>query len=310
VIAVEYFAGAGGFSTGAQAAGVRVAAACNHWKRATESYAANHPGTKVICQDAHLVDPAALPDFSLFLNAPSCQGHSNARGADQPRHDAARATAWCVVDVCELRRPAISITENVPAFLKWKLWPMWKGSMEALGYSITVNHLNAADFGVAQSRPRVFIVAKRGRRAPVVVPPVGMGYQPRTARDVVSLDAGTWSRVKDKVESTQARVAAGRREFGRAPFLISYYGSSKGGHSLDEPIGTITTHDRYAIVRGNEIRMLSVDELREFMGFPPGYVLCGNQKEQVMQLGNAVVPAVARYVVSHVLGNRAVADAA
>ncbi len=41
--AVDLFAGAGGFSEGARAAGVRVLWAANHWPAAVQVHANNHP---------------------------------------------------------------------------------------------------------------------------------------------------------------------------------------------------------------------------------------------------------------------------
>ena len=51
MIAVDLFAGAGGFSTGAVAAGCTVAWAANHWPTAVEWHTANHPETVHACQD-------------------------------------------------------------------------------------------------------------------------------------------------------------------------------------------------------------------------------------------------------------------
>jgi len=299
VIAVDYFAGAGGWSTGATMAGARVAAAVNHWPRAVETHRANHPEAVHHCQDAALLDPAALPAFDVLLASPSCQGHSRARGTDQPRHDASRATAWCVVNAAEVRRPRLVLVENVPDFLRWRLFPAWRAALEALGYQLSINLLNAADFGVPQARLRAFIVATRGRRAPSIVPPTLPSV---AAREIIDLDAGTWSPTAAKVKATQARIEDGRRRFGREPFLIAYYGEGSGkvARSLDRPLGTLTTLDRYAIVRGDEMRMLSVDECRRAMGFPDGYVLTGTRRERMMQLGNAVCPPVARAVVEQV----------
>ncbi|HEY0883298.1 MAG TPA: DNA cytosine methyltransferase, partial [Archangium sp.] len=58
--AVDLFAGAGGWTTGARAAGVRVLMAVNHWPRAVESHAANHPETEHVCQDLALFDHSKL----------------------------------------------------------------------------------------------------------------------------------------------------------------------------------------------------------------------------------------------------------
>jgi len=65
------------------------------------------------------------------------------------------------------------------------------------------------------------------------------------------------------------RVANGRRSCGDR-FIVPYYGSGSGttGRSLDRPLGTITTLDRWAPVDGDRMRMLRADECRAAMDFP------------------------------------------
>jgi DNA (cytosine-5)-methyltransferase 1 len=297
VIAVDYFCGAGGWTTGAMQAGIHVAAAVNHWQRAVDTHSANHPQTRHYCQDAGLLDPRDLPAHDVLIASPSCQGHSRARGKDMARHDASRATAWCVVDVAEVTRPRLILVENVVEMRAWVLYPLWRQALERLGYSLSENVLNAADFGVPQERVRFFAVAVRGKRAPQITPPVGLMREQPCARDILD-EGAAWSPVATprRAKATLDRVDNGRREHGRR-FLFSYYGSTKGGRSVDRPLGTVTTRDRWAIVDGDRMRMLSVEEYRRAMGFPDGYLLTGTQKEQVMQLGNAVVPAVAAEVI-------------
>ena len=72
----------------------------------------------------------------------------------------------------------------------------------------------------------------------------------------------------------------------------------RGGRSLDRPIGTITTRDRWAIVDGDRMRMLSAHECRAAMGFPADYILPDQHRLAVHMLGNAVCPPVARDVIN------------
>lgn len=115
--AIDLFAGWGGFTLGAELAGVRVVWAANHWPRAVEVHAANHPGVEHVCQDLRQADWTALPAFDLLLGGPACQGHSEAGQPARARghvHDAERATAWAVVDCAEATSPRAIVVENVP----------------------------------------------------------------------------------------------------------------------------------------------------------------------------------------------------
>lgn len=136
--AVDLFAGAGGFSTGAIMAGARVDYAANHWPLAVKIHEANHPGTVHACQDLRQANWCELPDHDLLLASPCCQGHSRARGKDTPVHDDSRQTAWAVVDAAEVKRPRFLVVENVEEFKTWKLFPRWKGCLEDLGYSLSL----------------------------------------------------------------------------------------------------------------------------------------------------------------------------
>lgn len=51
--AVDLFAGLGGWTAGAHAAGIRVLWAGNHWRSACDWHALNHPDTAHVCQDLH-----------------------------------------------------------------------------------------------------------------------------------------------------------------------------------------------------------------------------------------------------------------
>lgn len=290
---VDLFSGAGGFSTGARMAGARVLWAANHWPTAVEWHAANHPETLHACQDLQQADFRDAPAHDILLASPACQGHSRARGSDKPHHDGQRATAWAVVTCAEVHRPAAVLVENVPEFADWILYRAWCEAMHALGYAIAPQVIDAADHGVPQHRRRLFIACTRSKH------PVELRIPKRqhtTAADIIDFSAGRWSDITKPGRSpaTLARVAAGRRVHGLR-FVAPYYGSGSGetGRSLHRPLGTITTRDRWAVIDGNRMRMLSADECRAAMGFPAGYRLPTTHKDAVHLLGNAVCPPVA-----------------
>lgn len=294
---VDLFAGAGGTSTGAVMAGARVVAAVNHWSTAVATHAANHPDAAHYCEDAAILDPTKLPAHDILCASPSCTGHTKARGKDQPHHDAARATAWCVIRVAEAQRPRSIVVENVPEMAQWVLYRAWRMALTDLGYRVSEQVIDAADAGVPQHRRRLFVVATRARR-PIVVPQPTASHV--TARECLAFDAGPWTPWQSWCERSRARIVEAQREHG-ADVLVPYYGSETGGRSLDRPIGTLTTVDRYALVRGDRGRMLSVAELLRLSSFPAGYVLTGTRRDRVKQIGNAVPCALAQHVVRTVM---------
>lgn len=291
--AVDLFAGAGGWTTGARAAGVRVVMAINHWPRAVETHAANHPETEHVCQDLALFDHSRLPDHDLFIASPSCVGHTSARGKERRHHDAARATAWCVVDALEAKRPAQFVVENVLEFRdKWQLYPVWRMALSTLGYSVREHVVDASEWGVPQERVRLIITGRLGAEAVQLRTP---GIQGASAHSIIDWGRGEWGPTENRAARTEGCIVDGRARFG-SRFLVPYFGNTKTARSIDRPIGTLTTKDRYAIVDGDRMRMTSVMEAKRGMSFPESYVLTGTATEQKVMLGNAVPPELARHV--------------
>ena len=294
--AIDLFAGAGGFSTGATMAGCEVVWAANHWPAAVQVHANNHPDTLHVCQDLQQADWTQVPAHNLLLASPACQGHSRARGKERAHHDAQRATAWAVVSAAECHEPEAFVVENVPEFAKWALYRAWCASMHALGYALAPMVLDAADHGVAQHRRRLFVVGTRSKHPIVLDLPrrehVGSG-------SLIDFEGGRWSEIHKpgRSPSTLARIAEGRRVCGHR-FLTAYYGNERGGRGLERPVGTITTRDRWAVIDGDRMRMLNVAECRRAMGFPDNYQLPQRAKDAMHMLGNAVVPPVARDVIN------------
>lgn len=301
--AVDLFAGLGGWSTAARSIGIHVAWAANHWPEAVKWHAANHPETDHVCQDLQQANWALVPKHDLFLASPCCQGHTKARGksAGNPEHDASRSTAWAIVSALEYHRTPVAIIENVSEFLKWELYPAWEMAIRALGYQVSPHIVDCADLGVPQNRVRVFIVLTR-TQAPLVLQLQRQEHVPATS--FIDFDAGNWSPIErpGRAEATLRRVANGRRAFGDR-FVMPYYGKGSGttGRSLDRPIGTITTRDRWALVDGGRMRMLTADENLQAQSFPDGYHRPTDHRTTVHMAGNAVPPEAGKRIIEAVL---------
>lgn len=289
---IDLFAGLGGFSEAAERAGHRVLWAANHSPDACTWHARNHPSVAHSCQDLQQADFTRVPAHDIQLASPACQGHTPARGIERAHHDALRATAWAVVTAAEVHRPEVVIVENVTGFLKWALYPAWADAMTRLGYALAPHILDAADFGVPQNRVRCFIICTRSRH-PLHLTFKARAHQP--ASSFIQLDAGQWNPIRRPGRSlaTLNRIKTGRAEFGKV-FLMPYYSGGSGltGRSLNRPIGTITTRGRWAVVRGNEMRMVLPEECRAAMGFRSSYQLPDSGTLAIHMLGNAVSPPV------------------
>lgn len=87
------------------------------------------------------------------------------------------------------------------------------------------------------------------------------------------------------------------------PIVAAYYGNDWTYAAASEPMPTQTTVQRHALITPEEMlpdcgfRMLSPAELQRGMSFEDSYIILGNKREQVRQIGNAVCPNVAEAIV-------------
>jgi DNA (cytosine-5)-methyltransferase 1 len=155
--------------------------------------------------------------------------------------------------------------------------------------------VDCADLGVPQHRERVFIVLSRSEH-PIELRLPQRAHVP--ASSIIDFTAGRWSPINrpGRAAKTLSRIERGRQQHGER-FLTAYYGATRGGRSLAEPIGTITTRDRWAVIDGDRMRMLTVPEARRAMTFPESYALPENGRLAMHLLGNAVPPTAAREVI-------------
>ena len=302
------FCGAGGSSAGARLAGASIARGIDSWNLAALTFKDNFSKATVETRE---LGPFSRPasdmregEIDLLLASPECTNHSPAKGA-KPRSEKSRRTSNYVFNFAKKLRPRWIVLENVVQLRGWHGYDQLLSGLRNLGYKVQPQILDAVDFGVPQTRRRLFVVCDRDREPPIVR---GGGRKIRTAAEAIHLD-GRWPSnplyCRTRALPTLERAARGIKALGKGnPFLIVYYGSDGAGgwQTLDRPFRTVTTLDRFGLVTwdGTEpmLRMLQVDELRRAMGFPAGHRLQhGTRRDRIMMLGNGVAPPVMKAVV-------------
>lgn len=80
LIGIDLFSGAGGLSLGASMAGVKIRYAVEQWAYAAQTYAFNHEGVKVICEDIQKISASDFlkkgEEVFIVMGGPPCQGFS------------------------------------------------------------------------------------------------------------------------------------------------------------------------------------------------------------------------------------------
>jgi DNA (cytosine-5)-methyltransferase 1 len=301
--AIDLFAGGGGSSCGARAAGIKVVAAVDCLPLAEKIYKENFPDVLFLNQKCEEIRLGSLKKkigkVDLIMASPECTSHTCAKG-NARRSEKSRRTAFQVTRFAKAFKPRWIVIENVVHMRTWKKYPSWVQEIRGLGYKITEQVINAADHGVPQSRRRLFLLCDRQKEPPKVA---GTSKRTRSADSVICRNEYfefSLLRRKERAAATIERANRAISRLGRKePFLLVYYGSDAAGgwQRVNRPLRTITTLDRFAYVRpskhGHEMRMLQVPELKAAMGFSKSYSLvAGTRREKIKLLGNAVCPPV------------------
>ena len=114
--------------------------------------------------DISKIDWSQVPDFDLFTYSFPCTDLSNAgRQAGFDEGSGTRSSLlWECRKTISIKRPKYLMLENVKALVTDKFKPLfdkWCRELESYGYANYWKVLNAKDYGVPQSRERIFMVS-------------------------------------------------------------------------------------------------------------------------------------------------------
>ncbi len=305
---IDLFCGAGGSSWGARDAGAEIVAGFDMWTTSGLVYSDNFPESKFFHGKLEYLDAGEiareLGGIDLILASPECTNHSPAKG-NKPRCDISRDTAFQVIKFAKVLSPRWLVVENVVSMKMWSRFQLLIKELKDLGYKMNIQVLNAADFGVPQNRKRLFIICdKKQEPGKIQAPDVVI----KSARTIINPNGAypyTPLKTPRRARATLERAKRAILSLGNdVPFLIVYYGTdhSGGWQSLDKPLRTVTTLDRFAFVRpnckGHEMRMLQPDELKAAMSMPLDFKIAhGSRRDKIKMIGNAVCPKVMAYVI-------------
>jgi DNA (cytosine-5)-methyltransferase 1 len=174
---LDLFAGAGGLSEGFRAAGYNVVAASEIDPDAGATYKLNFPEAEVVIGDVR--DRSVRDRLSnvaegcdLIVGGPPCQAFSQVRNHARLIEDPRNSLYREFVRIVSALEPKAFVMENVPGLQQMGVKEQVLEDLSLRGrYIVAAQVLDAADFGVPQSRQRMFFVglhSSLGRVPPVI----------------------------------------------------------------------------------------------------------------------------------------------
>ena len=296
LLIADLFCGAGGTSTGTRKALNRMGlkfdlVAVNHWPVAIESHKKNHPEARHYCINLDHTRPIDLvPEghLDLLLASPECIGHSRARGG-RPVNDQSRMSCWHVIKWCTDLRVKTCIIENVQEFVefgpldtrtmrpvksrKGQYFLAFISALENIGFRVDYRVLNAADYGDATTRERLFIIARSDGK-PIRWPEpshsrtggkdlFGEKLKWRAARDIIDWELSgksIFNRKKPLAEKTLSRIYAGALKFAwPEPYLVILR-QHMTARSVEEPLPSLTAGGKHVGVVERTVEPLPADK--------------------------------------------------
>lgn len=325
--AISLYSGAGGLDLGFARAEFRVHWAIDSDPLAVETYNANLE-PRAVCGDVLKIGPPSGLRPTLVIGGPPCQGFSVIGRMDP--NDPRSQHVEHFLDVVATLRPRAFVMENVKALA---VSPRWAAVRErllrrsaALGYKRSLFVLNAQDFGVPQSRERMFLIGVHG--AVPERPLATTAHRPPSARSALEClprfgepgnDASCAARVvpagKPVMRPTAHRGSLLFNGSGRPLKLdgpAKTLPASMGGNATPiidqeelehgvEP-WVIAYHRRLQSGKPPlkrapaRLRRITVQEAAALQTFPPSWQFAGPRVAQYRQVGNAVPPRLAEAV--------------
>ena len=348
---LSFFSGCLGLDLGLEQSGINQVLACDFNKHCRATIKANRPNLPVL-EDITKYSTEEIRETAglkigerptLIVGGPPCQAFSTA-GKRQSFEDPRGNVFLRYIELIGELQPDFAVIENVRGLLSAPLLHTphedrksndyapteneLKGSalnyviewLERLGYSVSFNLYNSANYGVPQVRERVILIAARdGSKVPFLIPTHSndpkYGLKPWTT----FRDASTGLIEKDSIalKFPESRLHYYRmlkpgqywkhlptEELKKEAMGKSYFsGGGKTGFfrrlAWDKPSPTIVTSPTMPatdLAHPEEDRPLSIQEYKRIQQFPDDWILTGSLIEQYKQVGNAVPVGLGRAV--------------
>lgn len=317
---IDLFSGAGGLSIGLERAGFRPVLAVEMNKDACATYKLRFPEVDLRQAPIQTVDLRPFrARIDLLAGGPPCQPFSSG-GLRQAAGDIRDMIPEFIRAVGEVR-PKAFLMENVPGLITGSRATYFLNairSFESLGYAVSWQVVNAADYGIPQKRKRLFVVGALDSVFEFPEPTHGSGRKnPYSVvsdwLDICTIQGNPNPSIITYAKNPDLRPSpydghlfngGGRALDPDAPShtILASAGGNKT-HFVD-PNGLVPKYHEYLINGGKPYRTKSLEGARRLTAmesailqtFPSDMTFLGSKSSQYKQIGNAVPPKLAEAI--------------
>ena len=336
--AVDLFAGGGGLSVGLKKAGFLVCGAVEIEPTAAATYEVNHPNTVVFQSDIRsisgkqLIHTSPTSKIDMVSACPPCQGFSSLT-AKYRRKDPRDELIMEFVRLVREIQPLAIMMENVPGLVKKgaSIFECAVGELRSMGYVLTHDVLDVADYGVPQRRRRLVVLGGKGNAIAIPKPTharvptkgvkpwvtvreaIGNEDRPVTLQKALKIGGPAsvgWHVIRNMSDVNLERLRATRPGKSRSELPIHLrpnchrdtdtgFSNVYGRMAWDKPspaiTGGCTTLSKGRFGHPSLLRTISVSEAASLQSFPRGYKFNTVHIDKACDIvGNALPPKFAK----------------
>jgi len=305
----DLFCGAGGMAKGFEMAGFNQVCGLDWFKEAGMTYRENfsHPLIEGDITQREIKDKFISTvkeklngkNLTVLSGGFPCQGFS--MSGNRIVEDKRNSLYKDMLEIIEELQPEFIVAENVKglrSMLKGKVEDKIKADIRKLGYVVNVTVLNSADYYVPQKRERIIFIANRiGKKNYHPAPLLESDSYITTKEaigDLVKLkDNPKFNHVRtnhnDDMKERLAKVPEGKS-------LYDKYSDSWKKCPWNEASCTIKENHGGVNIHPIEPRVITVREMARLQSFPDSFIFKGTKSKQMVQIGNAVPPLLAKAI--------------
>ena len=292
---LSLFSGCGGLDKGFSDAGYDIVWANDFDKYAVETYNANFEN-KAVLGDINKIEIQELPDFDVLIGGFPCQPFSM-MGKERGFEDTRGTLFFRIAEIIKYkisknRKPKAIVLENVRSLKTHDKGRTFKVILkvleEDLGYKVFYKVLNTSDYGIPQTRNRMFIVCVDSNESEFSFP--DKVPLKKTMQDLLEQNVEDRYFLSDRILPTILSNGTG-----------GYRAKSEIDLQIARPLCATmakmhrASQDNY-VTQNGRVRRLTPRECARLQGFDDDFVIPVSNTQAYKQFGNAVTVNVSRAV--------------